>query len=306
MTPDDGHRPAWVDSTLYPFEDRWITVDGNRIHYVDEGPRDAPVLLFVHPQPGWSFSFRQQVSELRGSFRCVAPDLPGCGLSDVAEGYGFTLPEQARVLGHFVERLDLNDITVWANDGGGPTSILALAPQANRVRGLVVGGTFGWSLQNYPYVTKMIRRFSGRGVRAINRRFNVIGRSMASFMALGTRSMSRTERRHYTRPMHNGQRRDAPLRIFRSFMDPETEVALNRALAAFHDKAVLIQFGERDPMTAQGWPERWAKEIPDHRLVILPRAKHFPFEDAPEATIRNFEAWWGDLARPEVSARSST
>lgn len=301
MTGENGHRPDWVDPALYPFEDRWITIDGHRIHYVDEGPRDAPVLLFVHPQPGWSFSYRFQISGLRTAFRCVAPDLPGCGLSEAAAGYGYTLQEQARVLAGFVAALDLKDLTVWANDGGGPTAVLALAPVADRVKGLVVGGTFGWSLEDYPYVTKMIRRFSGRIPRAINRRVNMIGRSMGSSIALGTRRMSRAEKRHYVRPMDDGERRDAPLRIFRSFMDPATEAALNRSIDAFREKAALIQFGERDPMTAQGWPERWAKEIPDHRLVILPRAKHFPFEDAPELTIRNFESWWADRNGPGAS-----
>lgn len=295
MNPDDGHRPEWVDPALYPFEDRWVTIDGNRIHYVDEGPRGAPVLLFVHPQPSWSFSYRRQIEALRKAFRCIAPDMPGCGLSEASEGYGFTLAEQALVLEHFVRALDLRDMIVWANDAGGPTSVLGLGPLAGRVRGLVVGGTFGWSLEDYPYVTKMIRRFSGRAARAINRRLNVVTGSMTSFIALGTRRMSRAEKRHYTRAKKDGRARDGTLQIFRSFMDPATEAALNRAITAFRDKSVLIQFGERDPMTRQGWPERWAKEIPDHRLVILPRAKHFPFEDAPEATIRNFEAWWGDL-----------
>lgn len=48
-------------------------------------------------------------------------------------------------------------------------------------------------------------------------------------------------------------------------------------------------------MTRQGWPERWAKEIPDHRLHILPLVRHFPFEDAPEATVHNFRVWWAGM-----------
>ncbi len=295
MTPDDGHRPAWLDTGLFPFTSRWITIDGNRIHYVDEGPRDAPILLFAHPQPSWIFSYRQQIESLRKDFRCVAPDMPGCGLSEASPGYGFTLGEQARVLRDFVKALDLEDMFVWANDAGGPTSVLGLSHVADRVRGLVVGGTFGWSLEDYPYVAKMIRRFSGRAARAINRRLNVVTGSMTSFIALGTRRMSRVEKRHYTRAKKDRRARDGTLRVFRSFLDPATEAALDRSIHAFRDKPVLIVFGERDPMTRQGWPERWAQEIPDHRTVILPRAKHFPFEDAPDATIQNFRSWWVDL-----------
>jgi deazaflavin-dependent oxidoreductase (nitroreductase family) len=138
-------RPGWVDSKSYPFKDNWMTIDGHRVHYVDEGPLGAPVILFVHPGPGWSFTYRHQIEQLRDKFRCVAPDLPGYGLSRAADGYQFTLLEQSRVLEEFVESLNLRKIVLWANDGGGPTGILALGPHAERVVALVVGGTFGWS-----------------------------------------------------------------------------------------------------------------------------------------------------------------
>ena len=135
-------RPDWVNSKLFPFDSKWMTIDGHKIHYVDEGPRNAPMLLFVHPGPGWSFTYRYYIQQLKDDFRCVAPDLPGYGLSESAKGYGYTLMEQSRALERFVERLDLKDIVVWANDCGGPTAVLALGRHTDRVRSLVVGGHF--------------------------------------------------------------------------------------------------------------------------------------------------------------------
>jgi len=134
------NRPDWVDESSYPFRDNWMLIKGHQVHYLDEGPRDKPVLLFVHPGPGWSYTYRYQIEQLRKDFRCVAPDLPGYGLSKAANGYNFTLVEQAKVLEEFVETLDLRSIILWVNDGGGPTGILALGPHADRVVGLVVGG----------------------------------------------------------------------------------------------------------------------------------------------------------------------
>ncbi|OLE70932.1 hypothetical protein AUF78_04360 [archaeon 13_1_20CM_2_51_12] len=94
-----GHDvPDWVDHENYPFEHKWMPLDGHRIHYVDEGPRAKPVLLFVHPGPGWSFSYRYQIQHLSNEFRCVGPDLPGYGLSEAADGYRYTLMEQGLVL----------------------------------------------------------------------------------------------------------------------------------------------------------------------------------------------------------------
>ena len=295
MTNNGYEIPDWVVKENYPFESKWMTLDGHRIHYLDEGPRNEPVLLFVHPGPGWSFTYRYQIQHLRDEFRCVAPDLPGYGLSEAADGYGYTLLEQSRILEKFVETLDLRNIVVWANDGGGPTAILALAHNTGRVLGLVVGGTFGWSLKEYRGVSRTLRIVTGPFFRAINRYTNILSRTMGT-IALGTRSLSKMERRCYTRPFKNRNSRNRPLKLFRSFIDPATEQELDRALPAFRDKSVLILFGERDAMTGQKWPQRWAQEIPHHSLHLLPGVRHFPFEDAPEVTVENFRTWWDDLA----------
>src|SRR2546421_8574378 len=88
-TLDTIQRPQWLDEQLYPFQSHFVEIDGNRIHYIDEGT--GPTLLFLHPGVGWSFIYRDIIKELRGHFRCVALDLPGFGLSSATPGYVHTL-----------------------------------------------------------------------------------------------------------------------------------------------------------------------------------------------------------------------
>ncbi|OLD34224.1 MAG: hypothetical protein AUI50_07345 [Crenarchaeota archaeon 13_1_40CM_2_52_14] len=298
-------RPDWVDSKLYPFHDNWVEIDGHSIHYVDEGPRDAPVLLFIHPGPGWSFTYRYHIKRLSDKFRCVAPDLPGYGLSEAAEGYDYSLRSQSHALGRFVQTLNLRNMIVWGNDGGGPTAILALAKQSDRVLGLVVGGTFGWSIKDYRSVAWTLRVVTSPFFRLINRYTNFLARSMGSKMALGTRSLLKKEREQYTRPFKKRNTRNRALRLFASFNDHATQDDLGRALLAFREKPVLIQFGEGDPMTGQKWPERWAKELPNNHLVLLPNVRHFTFEGAPEATVENFRSWWAEtFTMPNINSPS--
>src|SRR2546428_11882629 len=95
--------------------------------------RDKPVLLFVHPGPGWSFTYRYQIEHLRSEFRCVAPDLPGYGLSKATDGYSYSLIEQGQVLSRFVETPDLRNIIASMNDRNGAAAILTLAHQTDRV-----------------------------------------------------------------------------------------------------------------------------------------------------------------------------
>ena len=285
-------RPGWVNETLYPFRDNWIIVDGNRVHYVDEGPKDAPTLLFVHPGAGWSFTYRYHIQQLKNRFRCIAPDLPAYGLSKARSDYGFTLLEQARVLEEFVEALDLQRIVGWGNDGGGPTIVLALAEHTDRMIGLVVGGTFGWSIKPYRMVVWPLRIFTSKFFRIVNRYTNFLAWSMGTRTALGTRTLTKEERSHYTKPFSKRKTRSRTLKLYASFLNHETQEALDQALPAFRDKPVLVQFGEKDAMTGQHWPERWEKEVDNHTAHILPGVKHFTFEGAPEATVENFRSWW--------------
>ena len=67
----DDARPAWVSERLYPFESRFFTTPGGRMHYVDEGA-GAPI-VFLHGNPSWSFEFRGLVADLRDRFRCERP-----------------------------------------------------------------------------------------------------------------------------------------------------------------------------------------------------------------------------------------
>src|SRR3989442_6388581 len=86
----------------------------NRIHYIDEG--SGPILFFLHPGIGWSFMYRDIIKELRSRFRCVAPDLPGFGLSSAAPGYVHTLTGDSLLIERVIHALGLVDIALFADD----------------------------------------------------------------------------------------------------------------------------------------------------------------------------------------------
>jgi haloalkane dehalogenase len=57
-----------ISKALYPFEEHWLELEpGVRMHYVDEGPRDAPPVLMLHGNPTWSFYWRRLITALRGT-----------------------------------------------------------------------------------------------------------------------------------------------------------------------------------------------------------------------------------------------
>ena len=54
-----------------------------RVHYLDEGPKDGPVMLLLHGMPTWSYLYRHFIDPLTDAgYRCIAPDHLGFGRSD--------------------------------------------------------------------------------------------------------------------------------------------------------------------------------------------------------------------------------
>ena len=79
-TPDDRFAalPGWPYAPLYTEH------AGHRVHYIDEGPRDATVtVLCLHGNPTWSYLYRHMIPVFKGAgLRVLAPDLLGFGRSD--------------------------------------------------------------------------------------------------------------------------------------------------------------------------------------------------------------------------------
>ncbi len=132
----------------YPWLPRYLSdlpaLGGLRLHYLDEGPRDAPLTwLCLHGNPGWSYLYRKMIPVfLAAGHRVVAPDLIGFGRSDKpkkesAHSFGW----HRQVLLEFIERLDLRTIVLVVQDWGGLLGLTLPMEAPQRYRGLLVMNT---------------------------------------------------------------------------------------------------------------------------------------------------------------------
>ncbi|MFM9083309.1 MAG: alpha/beta fold hydrolase [Actinomycetota bacterium] len=139
-TPDENFD-GLVD---FPFEPHYADIDGLRMHYVDEGPRDAPVALLMHGMPTWSYLYRTMIPPLLAAgYRCVAPDHIGFGRSDkVTDSAWYTIARHTSNMRLLVESLDLGDITLFVQDWGGPIGLAQFAAMPERFSRLVIMNTW--------------------------------------------------------------------------------------------------------------------------------------------------------------------
>jgi haloalkane dehalogenase len=128
----------------FDVEPRYVTLpDGIRMHYVDEGPRDAEAVLLLHGQPTWSYLYRTVVTRLvELGFRAVAPDLVGFGRSDKPrERTAHTVAAHVEWVGQFVDAVGLDHVTLVAQDWGGPFGLALVTARPGLLVRVVVANT---------------------------------------------------------------------------------------------------------------------------------------------------------------------
>jgi haloalkane dehalogenase len=114
------------------------------MHYVDEGPPEAPPILLLHGEPTWSFLYRTMIPILvAAGHRCVAPDLIGFGRSDKpSEMSDHSYQRHVDWTSELVfDALDLHDITLVAQDWGGLIGLPLLAHASDRFARVVAANT---------------------------------------------------------------------------------------------------------------------------------------------------------------------
>ncbi len=135
-TPDErfGNLPD------YPFKPNYIDIDGIRIHFVDDGPKDAEVVFLLHGEPSWSYLYRYMIPILvKTGYRTIAPDLVGFGRSDKpTEQSDHTYRRHVEWISKVVNLLDLNNITLFCQDWGSLIGLRVAIENQERFRRIVL------------------------------------------------------------------------------------------------------------------------------------------------------------------------
>src|SRR5918995_3310383 len=129
----------------FPFEPHYVTLrDGLRMHYVEEGPTDAPTVLMLHGEPSWSFLYRAMIPIFADAgLRAVAPDLIGFGRSDKPTAIDdYSYQGHLDWLAEWLEHMDLRDITLVGQDWGALLGLRLAVENHERFSRIVVANGF--------------------------------------------------------------------------------------------------------------------------------------------------------------------
>ena len=279
-----------VSEELYPFAPHWLTLpSGHRMHYVDEGPRDAPVVLMLHGNPTWSFYWRRLISALRLSHRVIAPDHIGCGKSDKPgdEAYSYRLAERVQDIEALVAQLGLQDITLAVHDWGGMIGMGWAHRHPDLVARLVVLNTAAFPMPSTKRLppSLWLARDTKAGALLV-RGFNAFARG-ATRLAVTRVKLPKEVRDGLCAPYDSWAHRRAVLRFVQDIplreSDPSFSLVrdVGEQLHQFNDRPVLICWGDRDFVFDEHFLRVWKSALPNAEVHQFPDCGHYVLEDAP-------------------------
>jgi haloalkane dehalogenase len=274
----------------YAFVPHYLDVrdeDGTalRIHYVDEGPRDAKPILLMHGNPTWSYLHRKMIPGLAAAgHRVISVDLVGCGRSDKpARKSDYTLARHYDWMGKWLTGMDLRDVTLYCQDWGGTIGLAMVARYPDRFARVVASNT---GLPTGEGESDFMKMWVGMMRDATTF-------PLAMLLPQGmTYKIPPDELAAYLAPFPSDEFMAGiiqfPLLI--AVQPDNPGVPLNKAawqtLVKF-EKPFLTLFGELDPV-AKGADAAMQKRIPGakgqphHRF---PNANHFIQEDVPDELV---------------------
>lgn len=264
----------------YPFKPHYVDVNGLRMHYLDEGPKEANPILMLHGEPSWSYLYRHMIPVCVGAaHRVIAPDLIGFGKSDKPKKIkDYSYQAHMDWMTTFIRSLDLTEIILVCQDWGSLVGLRLAAENEARFAAVVVGnGMLPTGDQKTSIAFKIWQTF------ALFSPWFPIER-IIDFGCF--KKLDKEEKRAYRAPFPSSKYK-AGARAFPKLVpvtahDPATDA--NRkaweVLAKWH-KPFLTAFSNGDPIT-RGGDKYMQKRIPGaigRRHVTL-KGGHFLQEDA--------------------------
>lgn len=283
---DFSGRPSWLNEDMYPFASRFFrTPAGHQLHYIDEG-QGKPV-VFVHGNPAWSFEFRNLIIGLRTTYRCIALDHLGFGLSSRSSRKEDYHPvAHAGNLSALLTDLGLSDITLFLTDWGGPIGLDYARNQPEKVNSIILANTWCWPVAGDFHFEMFSFMMSSVMGQLLIRHLNLFVNQVMPRAVGDRKCLSQEVMAHYRNALPTPEARAAcaalPGHIIGA-SDWLEDIWEDRS--SFTSKPALLLWGFRDIAFRARELAVWQQELKDCETHEFRDAGHFLAEEIPEQLL---------------------
>lgn len=283
------------------FESHFVKIGKHSMHYLDEG--EGEVVLLIHGNPTWCFYYRNLVRDLSESFRVIAPDFIGCGLSDHPEDSHFRAVDRINHLQEFVEKLGLEKYSLVMHDWGGAIGTGLAVRNIPAVQKIVYLNTTLTETETLPFFIKTSAKpIIGKWLTQRTKRFL---RFTTRFGV--AKKLPKAIRNAYAFPYRTAARRTAIWDFVADIPFDSTHPSyaemldLAGKLPELQHVPVKIVWGLKDPCFHRQMLDKVSGHFPNADILEIPNASHLVLEDAPEvANQAIYEFLLGEAVAPSA------
>jgi pimeloyl-ACP methyl ester carboxylesterase len=266
---------------------RFIDINGINTHFTQQGAGEA--LLLLHGFASSTYTWRNVVDSLAKDFKVNAIDLPGFGLTQALNTTP-TVEAYAEFINDFMQTFGINDAVVMGNSFGGEISWRFALKYPQRLRALILVDAAGYPHAS-PMIFKLLRvPLLGEMIAGINAKAIVRKNLQQVFVDDGLVTDEVVDN-YYYRLLKEGNRETV---LARARMKPDT---LYKSLSQIRQPALII-WGEQDIWAPVEFAHRFAADIPNAQLAVLPNCGHVPQEEKPQEVARLVREFWHQLRHP--------
>ena len=266
-------------------------INGTTIHYVDEGDRKNPPLVFIH---GFPFSYElwtPQIEYFKRDFRTIAYDVRGHGKSDVGDGQ-YTIELFVDDLIALLDNLAIKEATLCALSMGGYIALRAVERNPERIASLILADTG-------PYADLNEARLR-RAVQIKSIKSGALDAFIEGFLKGAFTPESFAKIPLEVERIRKIIQANSPLGICGTLLALAARTDTVGALPKIK-VPTLILVGEKDPITPPSLSESMHEKISSSELFIIPNSAHLSNLENPTEFNRLADAF---LASPAVNSAS--
>ena len=267
---------------------RFLTLQGMRVHYRDEGA--GPTLVLLHGTASSLHTWEGWTQELQSNFRVVRLDLPGFGLTGPNATHDYSIPQYVSFLNAFADSLGLTNFHLAGNSLGGEIAWHFALAHPERVQSLVLIDAVGYPMTRKPFAFKLARNpLTKFFTRWITPR-SLVEQSVLDVYGDDDKVTDELVQRYFDLTCRAGNR---AVFVARANMEFGLEYDRIKQITA----PTLIQWGEQDMWVPVADAHRFDADIADSKLIIYEGIGHIPMEEIPERTARDAKIFFDGIGK---------
>lgn len=275
-------KQSWLEQKYSNSASRFMSVDGNRVHYRDEGVGEP--LVLIHGTASSLHTWDEWVQALKLNYRVIRLDLPGFGLTGPDRADRYEIEDDVRLLRAFLARLGLEKVHLAGSSLGGRIAWQLALEYPGKVESLTLLNALGYpqerwpmpiEMAQWPVMDKIMASFSPRFMYASGLKDVYFDASLVDEGLVD---------RYFELSRYPGNLAAFPKRVQARL---DTDAALIPGIRV----PTLILWGKEDKYFPVGNAHRFGADIANSRVHVYPYVGHLPMEEVPELSLAHFDAF---------------